>query len=241
MADPQLNVLSELEIVPVTEPHMVTEKLDTKEILSQAVKRNPVIQQAQIAIGIADINSRVAENRDMPRLDLIASARMQGLARGNWQAQDRFNTGDFVSYAIGLTLEYPIGNRQRDAELFKRKLERRKAISSLQNIADQVAVQGKERIRKVETNQVEIQVQKDAAQAAKIHLQALEDTEEIRERLTPEFLLVKLQAQEALANAQRAEIQAIVDFNISLTELAQTTGTVLTTHQVRSSLPINQE
>ncbi len=237
MADPQLNVLSELEIVPVTGPHMMTDKLDTSEILTQAVKRNPVIQQARVAIAIADINSRVAENQDMPRLDLIASARMQGLARGQWQAQDRFNNGDFVSYAIGLSLEYPIGNRQRDAELFKRKLERRKAISSLQKVADQVAVQGKERIRKVETNQLEIQVQKDAAQAARIHLQALEDTEEIRERLTPEFLLVKLQAQEALANAQRAEIQAIVDFNISLTELAQSMGTVLTLHQVRTSIP----
>ena len=89
----------------------------------------------------------------------------------------------------------------------------------------------------IETNYAEIHVQKETAEAAKIHLQALEDSEPIRERLTPEFLLVKLQAQGALADAQRAEIKAIADFNISLARLAQTTGTVLELHQVSASLP----
>ncbi|MHC4175353.1 MAG: hypothetical protein ACYST5_20780, partial [Planctomycetota bacterium] len=138
-------------------------------------------------------------------------------------------------------LEYPLGNRQREAELLRRTLERRKAISVLQNIADQVAVQAKERIRMVETSHAEIYVQKQTAEAAKIHLQALEDSEPVRERLTPEFLLVKLQAQGALADAQRAEIKAIVDFNISLAQLAETTGTVLELHQVSTSLPVTSD
>ena len=68
-------------------------------------------------------------------------------------------------------------------------------------------------------------------------MQVLQDTEEIRERLTPEFLLVKLQAQEFLANAQMSEVRAIVDFNIAFAELAQTLGTVLELHQVEVSLP----
>ena len=68
-------------------------------------------------------------------------------------------------------------------------------------------------------------------------MQALEDSEPVREQLTPEFLMVKLQAQEALANAQQSEIRAIVDFNISLAQLARISGTVLELHQVSSSLP----
>ena len=236
MADPQIRVLNDLEIVPATAPCMTTEKLESSEILSLAMKKNSMVQQARVAIAIADINIRVAENQKMPRLDLVASTRIQGLARGQGDAQDRLNSGDYASYAVGVSLEYPLGNRQREAELLRRRLERRKAISALQNIADQAAIQAKERIRTVETNYAEIQVQKETAEAAKIHLQALEDSEPVRERLTPEFLLVKLQAQGALADAQRAEIKAIVDFNISLTQLAQTTGTVLELHQVSVSL-----
>ncbi len=237
MADPQMGMLNELEIVPATTPCTATDKLQPSEILGLAMKKNPIVQQARVEIAIADINIRVGERQEMPRLDLVASARMQGFDRAHGQAHDRLFSSDYSSYALGLSLEYPLGNRQREAELLRRRLERRKAISALQNVADQVAIQAKERIRMVETNYAEIQVQKDTAEAARIHLQALEDSEAVREKLTPEFLLVKLQAQGALADAQRAEIKAIADFNISLAQLAQTTGTVLELHQVSASLP----
>jgi outer membrane protein len=250
MADPQISMLDEVEIVPDTIPAMTAEEFEPfptrdkrgqTEILGLALKKNPIMQQARVAITIADINIRVAENQEMARLDLIASSRIQGLAGTQGQAQDSFNSSDYASYAVGLSLEYPLGNRQREAELLKRRIERRKAISALQNLADQVAIQAKERIRMIETNRAEIEIQQEAAQAAKIHLQAVEDSEPIRERLTPEFLLVKLQAQGALADAQMAEIKAVADFNISLARLAQTTGTVLELRQVSTALPFVSE
>jgi outer membrane protein TolC len=238
MADPQMNLLGESEIVPVTSPDTTPAKLEPSELLKLAVKNNPAVEQARIALLVADINIDVAKNQQMPRLDLVASARSQGLARGESTARDSLNTGDYASYALGFSLEYPLGNRQRKAELLRRKLERSKAVSTLQNIADQVATAVRERIRKVQTSHAQIQIQQDAFEAAGIHLQALEDTEPIRERLTPEFLLVKLQAQEALADSERAEAKAIADFNISLAELARTTGTVLELHEVRTALPV---
>jgi outer membrane protein TolC len=237
MLDPQLSILDEFEIIPVSETSLKTEKLDPSKILEIAMKKNPAIQRAKIETEIADINIRVAENQHMPRLDLVASAKTQSLSRSRNEAQDRLETGEYDSYAIGLSLEYPLGNRQRHAELLKRRLERRRAISALQNVADQVALLAKEGITRIETNYSEIQIQKEAAKAARIHLQALEDSEPIRERLTPEFLLVKLQAQEALANSQRSEIRAIVEFNISLVQLAQISGTIMELHQVSTSLP----
>ena len=250
MADPQVSMLDEVEIVPDTIPSMTAEDFESfptrdkqkqEEILGLAIKKNPIMQQARVAITIADINIRVAENQEMPRLDLIASSRIQGLDKSRGLAQDSLNSGDYASYAVGLSLEYPLGNRQREAELLKRRFERRKAISTLQNLADQVAIQAKGRIRMVETNHAEIQIQKEAAQAAGIQLQAIEDSEPIRERLTPEFLLVKLQAQGALADAQMSQIRAVAEFNISLAELAQTTGTVLEMRQVSTALPFVSE
>jgi outer membrane protein TolC len=237
MADPQMSMLDELEIVPSTTPYMTAKDFEPSEILGVALKKNPIMQQVRVEVAIADINIRVAKNQKMPRLDLVASSRIQGLDKSQGRAYDRLNTGDYASYAVGLSLEFPLGNRQREAELLKRRLERRKVISNLQNIADQVVLQAKEKIRTVETNFAEIKIQEDAAQAAKMHLQAVEDSEPVRERLTPEFLLVKLQAQGALADAQRAEIKAIADFNIALAQLAQTMGTVLELHQVSTVLP----
>ena len=238
MADSQLNVLEEFNIIPASPPSLNKSELEVTELLEVAVQKNPVIQQARIGIEIADINIRVAENRDMPRLDLLTSARTQSLAGGYENANERLSNGDYVSYGAGLSLEYPLGNRKREAELLQRRIERRKAVTILENIADQAAQLTKEKIRGVETNFSEIQIQKAAVEAARIHLKVLEDSEIIQDKLTPEFLLVKLQAQESLANAQMAETRAIIDFNIALAELSQTLGTVLEMHQVEQSLPI---
>jgi hypothetical protein len=102
----------------------------------------------------------------------------------------------------------------------------------VRNVQDQVVVQAKERIRRVQTSFAEMQVQTQATEAALANLQALEHSEDVREKLTPEFLLVKLQAQDSLAQAQRAHARAIAEYNIALAQLAQTTGRVLQLHEV---------
>lgn len=236
MMAPDLNILTEIEIVPVTEPYLEAKELHTDELVAMAMENNPQVQQAHIAMKVADINVEVAENQYMPRLDLVASTRGTGIGEDRIEAHRSLEHDDFVSYAVGVVLEYPLGNRERAAELYKRRLERRKAISSLHSISDLIAVQVKEKMRKAQTNYAEIQVERQAAEAAEIQLQALQDTEEVREQLTPEFLLVKLQAQQDLAEARRSEARAIADYNIAIAELAQATGTVLELHRVQSAL-----
>lgn len=238
MADTQLNMIDEFEVIPINEASAEGPMHEPANILEIAMRKNPLIQQARVEVEIADINFRVAENQKKPHLDLVASARTQGLHPDEDTSHDRFKSGDYASYAIGLSLEYPLGNRQRNAELLQRQLERRKAVTALQNIADQVAIAAKEGLRRIKTNHAEIQLQKEAVLAAQIHLKTLKDTEPVRERLTPEFLLVTLQAQETLANAQRAENRAIIDFNISLVRLAQILGTVLELNEIKSSMPL---
>jgi len=241
LSDHQLNLLDDFEIVPVTTPSKTPTKIEQAEVLKLAMANNARIQQAQIGVEVAQINVDVAERQKMPRLDLVASARIQGLSSTQGDAHDMLNKADYTSCAIGITFEFPPGNRQRKAEFRRRKFERSKAVSILQNVSDQTATQAKERIRLAGTAYKEVQVQKEAAEAAGIHLQALEDSETIREKLTPEFLLVKLQAQETVASAQRAEIKAIVDYNIAQTRLAQTTGTVLDLRYVQTALPTTSD
>jgi len=240
LADPQVNATSEVTIVPATPPETpqmppdLAKTLDTA--LMTAMLCNPAVQEAKIRIQIAEINVEVAENQKMPRLDLVGSIRAQGLAAGSLEAHDQIGEGEYMTYSVGLTFEYPLGNRQRSAEYMRRHLERRKAVSVLHSAADQVAAQVKEKSRKVRTTMEETAVQKQASQAAQTQLKALEESEPIREKLTPEFLLVKLQAQETYAQTRRAEANALAEFNISQVELARVTGTVLRMRRVEEAL-----
>jgi len=97
----------------------------------------------------------------------------------------------------------------------------------MQHTADRVAVNVRAALRQIETAFQEMWARKAATAASSAQLQALEDTERIRGRLTPEFLNLKLQSQLTLALAEQAEMQAIIDFNTALTRLAQITGTSL--------------
>ncbi len=242
LADPQVNTTThDLTIVPVTTPELPSEPPETAKTLDKALatamRYNPAMQEAQIRIKIAEINVEVAQNQRMPRLDLIGSARAQGLGATSVAAHEQIEDRQYTSYGIGLSFEYPLGgNRSREAELRRRRLEQRKAVSILHTAADQVAIQVKEKARKTQTTLQQVGVQKDAAQAAQAQLRALEESEPIREKLTPEFMLVKLQAQETYAQTRRAEINALAEFNISLAELARTTGTVLQLHRVETAL-----
>jgi len=238
LSDSQINLLSSFEIVPTSALATTETKFEQSEVLSLALSNNPEIQQAKLRVDVAQINIDVATRQKMPKLDLVASSRLSGLSRGYGSANNELSNADYTSYTLGIIFEIPLGgNRLREAEYRKRRLEKRKATSILQNMSDQLALQVKERIRLTETSYEEIQVQKDAVDAAKLYLQGVEDTEKIRAQLTPEFLLVKLQAQEILSNAERNEIRAISDYNISQVRLAQSMGTVLDMRYVRKALP----
>lgn len=240
IADPRVNTTMELEIVPQSEPQSPEEVPEpaamTDRALATAMQRNPVVQRAHLGVEVAEINVRVAQNQKMPRLDLVGSTRARGLAQDYPAANSQIGGTDYVSYSVGLTFEVPLGNRQRQAEWMRRKLEQRKAISTLHGTADRVALVVKEAIRRVRTNLEQAQIQRRAVEAARIHLMTLEEAEQVRDRLTPEFLLVKLQAQETYAQTQRAESAALVELNVAMAELAQNTGTLLDLRMIESSM-----
>lgn len=236
LADAQINVLDEYEIVPVSDPNSELANIDTNAQLTEALKYNPTLEQARLTIEIADIIVDFAQKQKLPQLNLTATAALQGLDDSPGDAHNRLFTGNYFGWSAGVNLEYPLGNRQREAELRRSKFERLKAITTLQNSLDLVAVEVKERIRKVDSSYQQWQIQKDAVAAAELELKALQDTEEIRGQLTPEFLSVKLTAQASLAAAEGAESKALTDYNVALVELAQTSGTVLELYPVPDAL-----
>ncbi len=232
LALPQTDLLRDLVIKPSTPPHQRMSELDHQGLLSRALQRHPSLMEAQLKMDIADLNIKIAQNQRMPRLDFILSASTTSLADTSDDAHDHLFDGKYVSHAVGLSMEYPLGNRARNAELKKRRIQRLKAQVELHDIADEIAVQVKEAIRGVQTQYLEIDIQRQAMEASKSHLAALEESENIRERLTPEFMFVKLQAQETLANNQRAYVEAITSFNLSLARLSHVTGSVLNLQKV---------
>ena len=240
LADPQLHLLSDVEIVPVTPMSRAEVKLNVADQIRSALAHNPDLEQLRVAVAGARINVQIAENQALPRLNLTGSAAWQGLAADKHEAHEEMATFDHFSYSIAVTFELPIGNRQRAADLRKAELERLKEIAGFQAGADEVARAVKEQIRDVRVNYQEIPLARAKVDAARTHLQALENTERIRGKLTPEFLQLKLNAQELLAGAELEEHDAIRRYNSSLALLHRLTGATLKMMGVETvALPVD--
>ena len=237
LSDGQINLLNEYDIIPTTEPLTAPVELNVADQLLTSLRHNPVLEQARLAIDAAGINVKMAENQELPRLDLVGSAGVQGLETEWVRANNTMRGGNYASYSFGIQAELPIGNRARRADTAQKRFAQLKSVAQMQTTADQVAALVKERIRQVRATYEQMQAQLLVVAASKAQLRALEETEKTRGKLTPEFLTLKLQAQEGVAESERAHIQAVSSYNATMVDLARATGTVLEIHNIQIALP----
>lgn len=234
LLDDKINLLDDYEIAPKTKARIGKVKFDRNDQLLSALKKNSSMKQAELEIKAAGINVRVAKQELLPKLDLTASTGLQGMDNSAGEGHRQMSSTRYHSYGVGLVFEYPIGNRGAKAELEKRRFQRLKAVKSMRNLAVQIAQDIKENLRQLDATYQEMQAQQAAVEAAKAQLTALEAEEEVRGRLTPEFLQVKLNAQETLATAESGQLQAIVKYNTALSALSRLNGTVLDQYGVET-------
>jgi len=229
LADERINVLTDAEVVPTTPMSDVKVLRNVPDQLLTSLQHSPLLEQARLGIDAEAINVQVAANQVLPKLDLTASTQIQGLGGNRTGARSQFHSGDYIGYSVALSAEYPLGNRQRRAELRRARLNRFKAVAGLQNVADQIAQAIREQIRRVNAAHDQILALDEAIQAAKDYRDKVEVTvsPKFGQQMSPERLQLLLQAQELVANLESSRLQAVTTYNTALTELEQTKGTVL--------------
>lgn len=226
----------DIVILPVSDPAIAPVDIDRVDQLLTALKYSPVLAQARLGIALANVNVQVAENQVLPRLDLTYTGSFNGLAHNHHESMENLGTLDYFGYSLGLTFEYPLGNRAATASLRQRRLERLKAITTLQNTVDQLTAVLNERIRQIESSHAIWQAQKQTVESLEGLVRGTESL--VREKaMSLSNLQLLLDAQARLGEARRLLIQAIVDYNIALVELARTTGTVLDNYAIDIAWP----
>lgn len=227
MNDPSLRVWTDVLLVPTTPPSRAPLEIDFADQLVTAMKYSPELEQARLAIAANDIQVRVAKDQLLPRLDLQAAATPSGLDRDPSQSAEDLWGLDYIDYSLGLAFEYPLGNRGAEAVLRRNRYERMRAVVTMQNTADQIAVAVAEALRQIDATYDEVAADTLAVQESRANLEAINARQEAVGAWDPSFLEYRLRAQENLAAAERAELEAIVDYNIAQANLARTTGTLL--------------
>ena len=237
MNDPELTLGSGILLVPVDQPLDVPIELSLFDLLITAMDRRPEMRQAVLSIDNTSIRLQVAKNALLPQLNMRLQTRFSGLEDDYSSAYSDAYDGQFIDYLLGLNFEYPLGNRQAEAQVRQRTLERMQATIAYRNTVRQIVLEVIRSLRNVITDYQLIAQAKTTKLAAAESLRTL--NVQLKETLTLDVnnLNLALQRQDSLAQAERAEIQAMADYNNSIANLYASIGTALERNQIEFVVP----
>lgn len=237
MNDPDVPVGSEVILVPADRAVDEPVKFSLVESLRSAVQYRPEVQLAILSIDDSTIRRMVAENARLPDLSLRLQTRVSGLNDSPNRALGDVVDAGFVDYIAGLVFEQPIGNRRAEADLRRRSLERMQSVVAYRNTVQQVIGEVKSALDRMVLNYRLVAQTGRSRDYAANSLRVLLVEKQTNQAYTVERLDLELREQENLAQAERQEVGALIDYNTALTDLFASMGTLLERNRIEFVVP----
>lgn len=237
--DPAVPVGSERLLIPIDAPLDEPITYSLLDSVQTAVQSRPEVDTAILSLDDASIRETVARNGRLPTLDLRASATMRGFGEDFGDGFDTAADGEFLDdFLLGLLFEQPLGNRAGEAAFRRRRLERLQGVVRYQRVVQDVVLDVKNALDDVVTNYKLIAQARTARIAAAEALRTLLVEKELTDAgYSVERLDLEFTQQDALAQAERAEVQALIDYNTSIAELYRAMGTTLERNRINFVVP----
>ena len=201
-------------------PHV---QLDDVEVHVQvALRMRPDLNQARLQVERGDLQIVKTRNGLLPRLDLFVALGKTGYAE-TFGGSGKGVKGDGYGFLVGLSVEYPVGNRSARARHKRAVLGRRQAEEAVRNF---------EQLVQADVQTAYIEVNRTREKVAAIGTTRRLDEEKLRIeserfRLGQASSFQVARAQRDLVRRQIAEVEAIADHLKALVELYRLEGSLL--------------
>jgi outer membrane protein len=213
----------EREIVLQDQPVALDVPLDDVESHVQvALRMRPELNQARLSVKRGDLELVKTRNGLLPKMDLFVTLGKTGYAN-SFGASVRDLDGDHYDALVGLSFEYPFGNRGAEARHQRAVLSRKQSEEALRNLAQLVEVDV--RSAYIEVGRTKEQVAATSATRKLQEEKLRAETEKFRVGKSTTLLVA--QAQRDLVASQISEIQAVVNHRKALVELYRLEGSLL--------------
>lgn len=237
MNDPELPIGSDLLLLPSDDAIDEAITFNLRDTLETAIANRPEVQRALLSIDNTSIRQIVANNALLPRLDLRLSTQFNSQGGSANQAYSELTSTDFVDYNAALSFELPIGNREANAGVTQRRLEKSQAVIAYRNTIQNIVSEVNNALRNVQTNFELIEQTRTARLAATENVRTIDVKESTIANKSPELLNLKLSRQESLSQAELEEVQALTDYNIAIARLFSSMGTTLRRNKIEFEVP----
>jgi outer membrane protein TolC len=210
-------------IEPTDAPSVVDEEIDLLAQLELALEKRPDYKSSLMRIENDAIKERFAQNQTLPTVDIIAEGQSLAVAAEFDDAFDDVAGGNALSWMLGVTAEYPIGNRAAKGELTKARLERLQSEKEAENLRLSIIVEVNKAVRDIRASLKRIEVTAKGVELAEESLKAERKKLEVGVSTSHNVL----EFEDELADTRRREILAKLDHAKALINLSNATGTLL--------------
>ena len=231
-------------IVPSDQPVFKAFHITYEEALQRALARRPELDVIRSGIETSKLNLTVARNQLLPQLDLKFTKTSPGITGDQLLYQDNNPlTGIVVgtipgqpsqafkdafsflynNWTVGLTLTIPFADMVGRANYAYAKLGLEQGQASLKNEEQQISLDVSNAVLNLETTAKAVDAYRVARELAEKQLEA--EMKKLNVGMSTNYFV--LQYQNDLATARSLELQALVNYNIALAQIAQVTGTTL--------------
>jgi outer membrane protein TolC len=216
------------DILTADLPRRASLQVSVDEMLKRAMSR-PDIKEQKRNLEIAELQTRVFNNRIKPDLSLVASTSLTGLDSDYPGDLKKVGSFDAPVWSIGLNLAYPFGNNAAENDYRKSRLKSEQTALQIRSLEEGSANDVKSAIRGVTSGYKQIDVADRGRAFAEERLRAFIRKNEVGLATTKDVLDV----ENDLATAKNNQITAVVNYDNAITRLWQVTGELLEREGVR--------
>ncbi|MBJ6750204.1 TolC family protein [Geomonas anaerohicana] len=219
----ELQLPATAEIVVADQPYRGSFNTSEQEAVQDALGNRPELATQRDVIKINDLQQRVAKTQTLPDLTLNASVGTGGFDRRFLRGMEKTATIDEPSWGVGLQFSYPLGNRAAENDYIRKKLALEQAQTQLHNLESAVVRDVKAALRLVAASYTQLDVTARGRAYAEDRLRAFQKRHDVGLATTKDVFDV----ENDLVAAKGNQIQAVVDYNNSITQLWRATGEIL--------------
>jgi outer membrane protein TolC len=204
------------------------EPVDAEEAVRSALERRTDLKSARMQLENTDLNLKYYRNQLLPQVDLQGSLFGAGVGGDEIIREPGFPPGpiigtatknfgevvgdsftfDYPTWAIGVSVSYPLGTSAAAASLTRAKLQYQQGLLQIASLETQITTQVRTAARQVNTNIKRI----DATRASRVLSERRLEAEQKKFGVGMSTSFLVFQAQRDLSTARNNELQALLDY-----------------------------
>ena len=229
MNDPQINLSTDIEIIPDEFLNLDRIVVDRLAEIQDALDNRTEIKEQELVVANATVSLGRAKNSELTRVDLTFQTAVQGLGSSSDDSFSQLSKNDFIDYFVGVELAVPIGNRGPRAARRRAELERAQAAANLKRTIEDIILDVNLAARALGTRYDQIAPSFSSLESREREVNSIVARAERKDHNT---LLSELGSRRALASTRRGILGVMVDYNIAVIDLERAKGTLLRHHGV---------